>query len=256
MLESRLRRYFIHHEGLRRRIEFILIKMGVNVIPGKNGLRLIRFRSSEPYEPVFSPWRRPEFQKLVDEVAAFTTTRPVNLWILQSLVRQCLRLEGEIWQVGIYKGGGARAIERAIIESDLPHPPKLRLFDTFEGLVGSDPQHDLYENGMLDDANEASVHHLLSSDFYEIHKGQAPESFKGLEDSTIAFAQVDIDAYNPTLAVLGFIHGHMKLGGIILMETYGLPNGVGVKKATDEFCRRFDRVVTALPTAQGLIICN
>jgi len=256
MLESRLRRFFIRHDGLKKLIERILIQMGFNIIPGKNGLKLTRFRSPDPYEPVFSPWRGSDFEKLVDEVTAFTTTRPVNLWILQSLVKQCLKLDGEIWQIGVYRGGGALAIERAITDAGLSRSPRLRLFDTFEGLSGTDPAYDLYEDGMLGDADEATVERLLTSDFYEIHKGRVPESFTGLENSAIAFAQIDIDAYYPTLAALEFVNDRILPGGIILIETYGLPNGLGVKKAADEFRRRVDREVTALPSAQGIIICN
>jgi O-methyltransferase len=256
MFIPRLRRFFIFHDGLKRLINYILIKMGFIVIMKENGLRLSRFQSKFPYKPFFSPWHERNFRKLVNEVAAFTTTRHVNLWFLQSLMQQCLHLDGEFWEVGIYKGGAARVMEQTIIDTGSPRPLKLRLFDTFEGFADADPKYDLYENGTLDDADEETVRRLLSSDLCEIIKGRAPESFKGLEESAIAFVHIDIDAYHTTLSSLEFIYERMVPGGIILMETYGLPNGIGVKKATDEFCRRANKVVTVLPTAQGLIICN
>ena len=254
-LEISLRRFFIRNDGLKKLIEQTFIRCGFNVIPGKSGLKLIRFNEPVPYLPNFSPWMDSAYLAFFDEIADFTTTRPANLWTLQALIRQIRHLDGDVWQIGVYRGGGARAIEKAIEETPGP-APTLRLFDTFKGLVGTQPDKDYYEDGMLSDTDVDVVSNLMQSDFVHIHAGMSPEILKDAGDPKLAFAQVDIDAYYPTLETLEYVDKRMLKGGIVLVETYGLPNGRSVRAATDAFCKKTGKTVLVLSTAQGIIFYN
>jgi hypothetical protein len=254
-LEISLRRFFIRNDGLKKLIERTFIRFGFNVIPGKSGLKLIRFDEPAPYLPNYSPWMEPAFLAYFDGLAEYTTTRPANLWTLQALVRQTEAVDGEVWQIGVYRGGGAKAIEDTLSERT-GMKPVLRLFDTFEGLVGTTPGKDYYEDGMLGDTNLELVQSLMSSDSTHIYAGAAPAVLEEAGDGKLAFVQVDIDAYYPTLETLRFVHGRIAKGGILVVETYGLPNGRSVRAATDVFSREVGATVLVLSTAQGVIFYN
>jgi hypothetical protein len=84
----------------------------------------------------------------------------------------------------------------------------------------------------------------------------SPEILKDADDPKLAFVQVDIDAYHPTLETLDYVDTRMLKGGIVLVETYGLPNGRSVRAATDAFCKKTGKTVLVLSTAQGVILYN
>jgi O-methyltransferase len=255
-MQSKLRGFFYHHDALKQFIEGILVGFGFCVVPSDTGFRFVRIRTGQgEYSPIYSPWKGDnDFAKLVDTVTAHTTTRPRNLWLLYSLVKQTLGLGGEIWEVGVYKGGGARVMERAQTEADPSVAPLLRLFDTFEGVSGSNPEHDYLRDGPAYDGSEADVRHVLEGDKFSIHKGAVPETFKSLENVSISFLHLDVDLFTPTLATLEFAAPRMKKSGVILVETYGYATHLGVREAVDAFCTSANRHVTVLPTAQAILI--
>jgi O-methyltransferase len=71
-------------------------------------------------------------------------------------------------------------------------------------------------------------------------KGFIPESLVEFPKVSIAFLNLDLDLYLPTLDALNFFWKYMSTGGIILLDDYD-SNSVqlkwpGVKLAVDEFC--------------------
>ena len=53
------------------------------------------------------------------------------------------RLQGDVAEVGVYRGGTARLLSRAVA----PARKTVRLFDTFEGMPSTDPQRDRHRTG-------------------------------------------------------------------------------------------------------------
>lgn len=71
-------------------------------------------------------------------------------------------------------------------------------------------------------------------------KGFIPESLVEFPKVSIAFLNLDLDLYQPSLDALNFFWKYMSTGGIILLDDYD-SNSVqlkwpGVKLAVDEFC--------------------
>lgn len=211
-LEISLRHFFIRHDWLKKLIELLLLRTGWNIIPGKSGLKFIRFTGGEGYYPNYSPWRETAFTDYFETLAEHTTTRPVNMWLLQRLVATTAHLDGEFWQVGVYRGGGAVAIE-TILASARPDGATLRLFDTFAGLAGTDPAFDVYEEGMLDDTSIEAVRALLKSKDTHVYAGMAPDCLQSFAERRLAFSHLDIDAYSPSLETLMFLAERTVPGG-------------------------------------------
>jgi O-methyltransferase len=69
----------------------------------------------EFYKPVFSPWLGyGEFASFFNQGNQATLVSPDRCWILFSLLRQAIHLEGDIWECGVYRGGTATMMARLI----------------------------------------------------------------------------------------------------------------------------------------------
>jgi len=255
-MQSVLRNFFYHHDGLKQFIEAILIRFGYCVVPSNTGFRFVKLRSDQSaYKPIYAPWEGgSDFARLVGSLSGYTTTRPKNLWTIYSLARQTVALGGEVWQVGVFKGGGARVIEQAMADAAAPPATKLRLFDTFEGIAGASPEHDYLRDGPAYDGSENHVHAIMQSGSHVIHKGMVPDTFKPLKSAPISFLHLDVDLFGPTLATLNHANPLMQKGSLILVETYGYATHLGVREAVDIFCAATNRHATVLPTAQAIIL--
>jgi O-methyltransferase len=157
-------------------------------------------------------------------------TRAFGLW---KAALSALPLPGEFWECGVYKGGSARLLAELL----RTYPRPLRLFDTFNGFANVGPQDRAeVENGRmfyLEDAVE-DVRRFVDADFAVFHPGAIPDGFAGLHDTRIAFANVDVDLYQPTREALAFIAPRMMEGGTIIIDDYGDPDWPGVREAALE----------------------
>jgi hypothetical protein len=145
----------------------------------------------EMYKPfvnpwsIFSPWDGNEviegvIRRLVEKKRMTLVSRD-RLWILMNLAKQVLRLEGEIWEAGVYQGGTALLLHEVIKGGGLPKT--LRLFDTFEGMPETDKDIDKHNAGDFADTDVESVKDLVGEEAYiDFRKGFVPDTFAGLED--------------------------------------------------------------------------
>jgi O-methyltransferase len=133
---------------------------------------------------------------------------------------------GEFWDVGCNGGGSAAIMKEAVPTSFI------RLFDSFEGLPACTEEDGDYGREKM--VGEFTIPY---QDFLRrlgtVHSGWVPETFKGLEDSKISLAHVDLDYYKGTKAALEFILPRIVLGGYVVVDDYD-SNWAGVKPATDE----------------------
>ncbi len=145
-------------------------------------------------------------------------------------------LQGEIAEVGVYKGGGAKIIAEAV-----KNPNKtIHLFDTFSGHPKTNKKEDseYQKKGLYKDTSLEEVKNFLS-EFNKIkfYKGVFPETTKPVLQKKFCFVHIDTDLYESTKASIEFFYFRMVSGGIIIVDDYGNPDAKGVKKSVDEFFR-------------------
>lgn len=145
---------------------------------------------------------------------------------LTDAAKKVAHLDGEFWDVGCNAGGSAAVMKAAA-------PSKhVRLFDSFEGLPASTE-----EDGQNGRDREVGMFATPCMDFLArlgtVHPGWVPETFKGLEDSKIALAHVDLDYYKSTREALEFILPRIIPSGYLIVDDYD-SYWVGVKPAVDE----------------------
>lgn len=153
-----------------------------------------------------------------------TGTTPLECSEIFQAVAACEKIEGDIAEAGVYRGGTAAIMLTASRK-------RLHLFDTFEGLPHGENAFETGEwRGSL-----ADVRRNLKewSNRLEFHPGLFPESAKGLEKARFSFVHLDLDLYESTRAALEWFWPRLETGGVLLSHDY--PFSDGVTRAFHEF---------------------
>jgi len=145
-------------------------------------------------------------------------------------VKKTGKIEGDIAEVGVYKGGSAKLICEAIKGAKDVH-----LFDTFEGLPklsSKDNLFDFYEKKFAAPYDEVRNYLSRYKNVY-FYKGTFPTSAIPVNDKRFSFIHLDVDLYESTMDCLKFFYPRLNKGGVIISHDYIGTNGVG--RAFDEF---------------------
>lgn len=180
------------------------------------------------------------------------TVQPLeDFFNLYQLVQLARKLDGELAELGVYRGGSAKLI--ASLKGDKP----LHLFDTFTGLPEVRADVDVHKASDFDDTSlEAVKRYLGGFPGVFFHPGFFPDSARELASTPIrfAFVHLDVDIYESTKAGLEFFYPRMVAGGMILSHDYRNVGCPGVKRAYDEFFSDKPETVVALWKTQCLVI--
>ena len=174
-------------------------------------------------------------------------------------VKNTKKVEGDIAEVGVYKGGSAKVI------CEVKEDKALHLFDTFEGLP---------ELSEMDDPREpykgeasgweriqkgeycASFENVKAylKDYPNVHfyKGLFPSTAQPVKTCRFSFVHLDVDLYQSTFSCLEFFYPRMNKGGIMISHDY--INLRGVRKAIDDFFEGKPETIIELPGRQCLIV--
>jgi O-methyltransferase len=154
-----------------------------------------------------------------------TGTTPLECAEIYQIVSACEKIEGNMAEAGVYRGGTAAIMLSA------SKTKRLYLFDTFEGLPHGDNQFETGEwRGSLTDVKQNLAEW---SDRIEFHPGLFPESAKSLSDLRFSFVHLDLDLYESTRAALEWFWPRLQIGGMLLSHDY--PYSEGVVRAFHEF---------------------
>lgn len=205
-------------------------------------------RDANFYNPRFSPWLHSgygEFAKCWAIAKKKTLVGSDRCYGLMRMTQQALRIEGEIWECGVYKGGTAGMM--AQIMRDAGSKKSLRLFDTFEGMPETDPEKDMHRKGDFKDTSLEAVKAFVGTDeFISYHQGFMPDTFM---DRKIALAHVDVDIYRSVKDCCEYIYPRLSAGGFLIFDDYGEPSCQGARDAVDEFFK--DRIEVPMLSPAG-----
>jgi O-methyltransferase len=157
---------------------------------------------------------------------------PAKLARLRELLLSTSHLDGDIVEVGVYKGGSARVLVDNAGES------KVFLFDTFTGIPSHDPAVDgRWGVGSFGDASAVAVMAMFAGDR---RVSVCPGVFPGQTGGAIAgrrlrFVHLDVDNYASYSACLEFLYEMVVPGGILVFDDYGEDCCPGAAAAVDEF---------------------
>lgn len=222
----------------------------------------------ELYQPfargwaTFAPWlAEPHIRAMSERIHQRGLTSLVDTdraWTLASAFRQTEALAGEIWEAGVYQGGSATLL-RMLLEDALAQPghrpTKLRLFDSFAGLPGTNAGQDLHHGGDFADTSLERVRETVGQrPWVEFHKGWIPDTFAGLEAAEIRLAHVDVDLHQSILDCCNFIYPRLVPGAWMIFDDYGLASCPGARAAVDFFFRGRPEAPFSLINGQCVVV--
>lgn len=164
----------------------------------------------------------------------------IRAGVFKMLADRLKDVEGDIAELGVYKGDFARILNAAF-------PKKaLHLFDTFEGFDERDTKiekENSFSYAKEGDFSDTGVEKVLGSLPYPeravVHKGFFPET---AVDGTFALVSMDVDLYAPTLAGLEHFYPRLAHGGAIILHDYNNARFSGAHAAIEEFERKNGRL--------------
>lgn len=186
----------------------------------------------------------------INDFKSYIDIRLASLRLIASEINE-QQLEGEVAELGVYKGKFSLEINRLFPNK------KLYLFDTFEGFNGEDvdiekrQEYSKAKVGDFADTNMELVKEKLPYKEQVVFvKGYFPESVK--EDlPSFCLVSLDTDLYKPTYEGLKIFYPKLVKGGMIIIHDYNSSQFSGVKKAVKKFCKENNAFLVPLCDMHG-----
>jgi O-methyltransferase len=225
---------------LKARIGAAMARMGYGVYRLEEDGEIIRSMSN------FTPWRSDEpFDRALQSVRQATLVDKFRMYELWQLVEQSKKLEGDILEVGVWRGGSSALM--GVRARDLGIDCDLFACDSFRGVVKTGPHDPLYEGGEHADTSREKVDALFSSlglPRVRVLEGIFPDdTAAAIADRRFRLCHIDVDAYQSAKDVHDWVWPRLVAGGIIIYDDYGFRSTLGVTKYVDEQRPLEDRIV-------------
>jgi len=197
-------------------------------------------------------YQDPHRAKIIDLVRKIKQERETFMFYNEACqifttVRQVKKIEGDLAEVGAYKGGSTKIICEA--KGDRP----LHVFDTFEGLPRVKRiDQPLHQKQFSNTSLKNVKNYLKKYPHLHFYKGVFPKTAAPIKNKSFSFVNLDVDIYESTLNCLKFFYPRMNKGGIIISHDYSI--AAGVKKAFNEFFKNKREPIIELSGTQCLVV--
>lgn len=199
-------------------------------------------------------------------VHAYDTAKAISGWgrdirwrayIFMSCAQHGMALDGDFVECGTDRGG--MALASIVYLAQTSWQRKFYLFDTFEGLVGSqmaDVEREItpVRQGRYIPVYDEVLKTFAPYPFVVPIKGAVPDSLRGFEGDTVSFLHIDMNVAYPEVAAMEFFWPRLVPGAMVLFDDYAFPKHAPQKQALDAFMQRVESAIITLPTGQGLLI--
>ena len=168
-------------------------------------------------------------------------------YTVYSLAQTQRQVEGDMAEVGVYKGGTARLICEA--KGDIP----LHLFDTFEGLPEPrEADQGFFQPGWYTGKLEEVRAFLQGYENVFFYAGLFPETAAPVAERKFSFVHLDVDLHQSMADCLEFFYPRLVHGGVILTHDYQMP---GAREALRTYVERNKSIrMIELANSQCLVI--
>lgn len=162
-------------------------------------------------------------------------------------------LEGNIAEVGVFKGDFAKRLNRLFPDKTL------YLFDTFEGFNTADIAADRSLGFSTGDQNfsATSIPLVRAKMAYPenciFKKGFFPDTARDVEDA-FCLVSLDTDLYAPIYEGLKFFYPRLVRGGYIFVHDFNNEHYKGSREAVIQFCNEQQVHYTPLPDSGGTAV--
>jgi len=192
----------------------------------------------------FSPWLTDDkFQKTYSAIRHNTVVDIYRCYELWHLTGQVSKLDGDLIQIGVWRGGtGCLIAQKCKLENI---PATVYLCDTFKGVVKAGAEDPAYRGGEYADASKSMVEDFLKQQNVEnaqVLEGIFPdETGAALEDRRIRLCHIDVDVYQSAKDVTEWIWERVVVGGILIYDDYGMRGCEGITHFINQEASKKDR---------------
>ena len=169
-------------------------------------------------------------------------------YTIYSALKSIEYLDGDIAEVGVYKGGSAKIL------CEMKGNKQVFLFDTFEGLPKTRSDENVQEGWLNNTTLESVKEYLSEYDNVFYFKGIFPKTAEKISDKKFSFVHLDTDTYQSTLDSLHFFWPKLTNGGRIISHDYNAINIIGIKKAFLEFFIDHPEKIIEIADSQVLVL--
>ncbi len=195
----------------------------------------------------------PAQRKILELEPWDTVRRDMIILLLRDLTAR--KIEGDMAELGVYRGESARVIHHYLPER------KFYLFDTFSGFDDRDVKTESNVTGHKQDRvaySQTGVDRAMSyiapqNANVQVFPGYFPESAPAfLGERKFAFVHLDADLHQPMAAALGYFYDKVVPGGFILAHDFN--SWHGARKAVEDFFRDKPERPVPMPDKSGSIL--
>lgn len=252
-------------KSLRKLVQRVLGNFGYRLYP-YNRYQVIpehikdpqSYRGPEDFSRLYRPWLDEEYDRyFIPEVVNNTMLSRKKLYYLLHFLRHSLGVDGDVLEAGVGDGGSARLMLNCLLASRVKK--KMWLLDTFAGYKRVDAVRDgrhVKENDCRCQ-NRDYVIRLMDNDTIDVNliEGVIPATLGEVKAEAVAFAHIDVNLYEPTLAATEFCLKRMPRGGIVLFDDYNWPATYGHRMAIDEICATENQdIISIAESTQAFLI--
>lgn len=183
----------------------------------------------------YSPWFNDQaFMKLYEQIKGNTLVDIYRCYDLWTLARQLHHVEGDVLEVGVWRGGTGAVLAQAVKDT-----PSRRVFlaDTFTGVVKAGSRDTRYTGGEHADTSLDVVKDLLANlklDNVTLLKGIFPEDTAHEVPGKIALLHSDVDVYQSSKDIVEWCLPRLSPGGMIVFDDFGFGGCEGVTQYCEE----------------------
>ena len=171
--------------------------------PASNNFQNIKHQRVLPFA-TYCPWLDDiSFLEIYSKAQSHTLVDIYRCYELWDLAKQALNIEGNILEVGVWRGGTGSILASAVKDSN----KRIFLADTFSGVVKAGPNDTNYKGGEHSDASFELVDNYLSSlnlSNYKLLQGIFPEDTSAECEGNIAMLHCDVDVYSSAKDILSW----------------------------------------------------
>jgi O-methyltransferase len=207
-------------------------------------------------EAKYAPWLDDEeFQTIYQKIRENTLVDQYRCYELWSLVQQVAHLDGDLLEVGVWRGGTGAIIAAA--SAKVPGTRTIYLADTFRGVVKAGEKDPGFRGGEHADTSREHVTSLLRANLLSntvVLEGVFPDDFRDIAGRRFSFVHVDVDTYRSARDIVEVAWPNIPVGGMVVFDDYGSPNCSGIAQLVNEYRKQRDRIFVHNLNGHALMI--
>jgi O-methyltransferase len=208
----------------------------------------------------YAPWNMDAlFLATYEEVKSYTLVDLYRCWELWTLVEQSAKLEGDLIEIGVWRGGTGAIMAKKAMSCGIDG--LVYLCDTFRGVVKAGSNDTRYKGGEHANTSrqmvELLIHDRLRLDNVRILEGIFPDETAYLVEgqrTRFRLCHIDVDVYQSAKDIIDWIWERMVVGGMIVYDDYGFNGCQGITKFVNEQSTARDRLVLHNLNGHALVV--